>query len=169
MVEEQIWSRVEGLSFDGVTFGGLLTELVEGTIAAEMKDELLADCCRDWEASTAGYAAVPWLLRDGYPPRLAWELAWTAGQILTEEIMSGSPPVPEFLKDRVNGKAKVLAVERLRHGVAFADLSLVELIQTISLIADLSGRADLGGKLTRIALAERGMPDVWIDENYPPD
>ena len=167
MNTEGLWEQVAGISFDGVTFKAMLDQLIEGTLPSELKDELLVDCCRDGEASTAGYAAVPLLLKEASNPRLSWEFAWTAGQTLAEGAMRNSPPVPEFLKESVDARMVDLAIRKLQIGLSVADLSLVEQIQTIALVASLKGRQDLADKLTRIALLESGMSREYVDANYP--
>jgi hypothetical protein len=169
MNETEIWNQVEGISFDGPTLKQLLDKLILGELSPHLKAELLADCSRDGDASTAGYAAIPYLIGSGFEPRLAWELAWTAGQILSDGAMHESPPVPDFLKERVGDNARNLTIQRLHSGVAFAGLNLIEQIQTVALVSSLSGRPDLAEKLTRIALIESGMPRDYVDANYPPD
>jgi hypothetical protein len=167
MINEAQWNQISGLSFDGKTFKELLDQLIAGTLSSELKDELLVDCCRDGAASTAGYAAIPLLLHAESSPRLGWELAWTAGQTLAEGAMRDAPPVPEFLKENVRPEMVALAIRKLQLGLSLADLSLIEQIQTISLIAALRGRQDLADQLTRIALLESGMPREYVDANYP--
>ena len=169
MTETEIWNRVEGISFDGPTFKQLLDQLMLGDLPSELKAELLADCSRDGDGSTAGYAAIPYLLKPGLEPRLAWELAWTAGQTISDGAMHDTPPVPDFLKERVDDNSRNLTIERLHYGLAFAGLNLIEQIQTVALISSLSGRPDLADKLTRIALIESGMPSDYVDANYPDD
>lgn len=143
MNETEIWNSVRGIDSDGPEIRKSLEDLIEGRLPPEFKDELLCDFSRDYQGSTAGYAAIPIFLREGYPPQLAYDLTVTAALVLTYGAMRDDPPVPEFLTDRTGKEARELAITRLRKAISDVKMSMFELVNVVALIAALDGRKEL--------------------------
>jgi hypothetical protein len=151
------WNSVSGIDSDGVSIKERLDELIRGALTYDEQIELLVDLCRDGAASTAGYAAIPLLLRnDCADPRTRWEMARTAGLIVTSAGHNGSPGVPAELASNLNDSARLLIRTSILKAAAEAELGTAELIDTLSVAVALAGRDDLAHTFAELALREYG-------------
>jgi hypothetical protein len=149
-IDPDIWQHVSGIEFDGPTVQKDLQDLLSGKGGvSETQWEVLTDLYREGGPSTAGYAAVPLLLEphEQVPPKLAWALYSTAGQIVAAIGKPDSPRVPDALGQIRTEATRLLAIERILVSAGKADLSVAELLYTFQVMMELKGRSDLTAKL----------------------
>jgi len=152
------WNAVSGIDSDGASIKERLDDLIRGALSYDEQIELLVDLCRDGAASTAGYAAIPLLIVNNCSDKRArWEMARTAGLIVTSADQAGSPAVPAELASNMDDPARLLIRTTILKAAAEAELGLAELIDTLSVVVALAGREDLARPLTELALREYGV------------
>ena len=117
MNQEQEWSQLHGIDTDGITIWKDLHRLAEGRMSEDEASELLCDLVRDYSPSTAGYAAVPFLIENCENDLIALktrsEMIHTACLILGLASSPDAPQVPESLVKNFSEEIKKQALQKL--------------------------------------------------------
>lgn len=151
--EAELWGQVHGIDTSGSQILSDLKKLSAGRLSDDEASELFCDLARDHHTSTAGYAAIPYLL--GEDLRVSTEIRFSAAHaaclILGFAGGAASPPVPPSLLPNVADEVKRRALSQLLAAASQCDLSADDIVSVTAAALLVAGRPDeyfhLVGKL----------------------
>jgi hypothetical protein len=149
MNDEAIWSELSGYDTSGLTIFKDLSRLVSGQLNEDECSELLLDLIRENQPSTAGYAALPYLLNDcrAVSAKTRFEMLHAACMILGLASEPGSPEIPPNLAHHFHSTENRTALRKLFKAASEVDLSDDDIACVASVALLLKGDRELYGKI----------------------
>lgn len=154
MNEALEWSQLRGIDSDGITIWNDLNRLAKGQMTEDESSELLSDLVRDNSPSVAGYAAVPFLIKncenDLITQKTRLEMIHAACLILGLSSNPNAPQIPESLAKNLSGTIKKQALKKLFYLASQEDLGAQDVLCIASAALLLKGYQDAFNHLMQV-------------------
>ncbi|SKB05543.1 hypothetical protein SAMN02745166_04301 [Prosthecobacter debontii] len=145
MTEKEMWSNLEGIDTDGITALSEIKRLLEGELNDDEVTELMCNLVRDGSPSSAGYGAIPYLIKgsDKLTPKTQFEMVAAACLIIGLSSSDEAPKIDSMLIENFTENVKKTALQRLFLLASEVDLTPDDLISVSANAFMLTGRRDI--------------------------
>lgn len=145
MNETELWSTLEGIDTDGITVLSEIKRLLEGDMNDDEVTELMTNLVRDGIPSSAGYGAIPYLIKgsDKLTLKTQFEMVAAACLIIGLSVVAESPKIDSILIENFTDSSKKIALQRLFLLASEVDLTSDDLISMSANAFMLVGKRDI--------------------------